>query len=116
MSPGAGGGAESIALARHPRYGRGAAMSSSNLPSVALPLELKPALREAVVAAARGAWAAVEARGYMRVDLRLNDAGAPFVLDVNPNPELGPGVGICRAVQEVGWSWERFVRQQIEWA
>jgi D-alanine-D-alanine ligase len=79
-------------------------------------LELKPALREAVVAAARGAWAAVEARGYMRVDLRLNDAGAPFVLDVNPNPELGPGVGICRAVQEVGWSWERFVRQQIEWA
>ena len=60
--------------------------------------------------------AAVEARRLHARRFRLNDAGAPFVLDVNPNPELGPGVGICRAVQEAGWTWERFVRQQIEWA
>ena len=26
------------------------------------------------------------------------------------------GVGIHRAVREAGWSWERFVKQQIEWA
>jgi D-alanine-D-alanine ligase len=78
--------------------------------------ELEPPLRQAIVGAAQGAWMAVEARGYMRVDIRLNAAGSPFVLDVNPNPEMGPGVGICRAVQEAGWTWERFVRQQIEWA
>jgi D-alanine-D-alanine ligase len=79
-------------------------------------LALEPTLHDAVVAAARAAWVAVEARGYMRVDVRLNGAGQPCVLDVNPNPELGPGVGICRAVQEAGWSWERFVRQQVAWA
>jgi D-alanine-D-alanine ligase len=79
-------------------------------------LPLDPTLRDALVAAARGAWCAVGARGYIRVDIRLNEAGAPCVLDVNPNPELGPGVGICRAVQEAGWTWERFVRQQVEWA
>ena len=78
--------------------------------------EIDPALREAIVAAARGAWKAVGARGYMRVDIRLDAAEMPFVIDVNPNPELGPGVGICRAVQEAGWTWERFVRQQVEWA
>jgi hypothetical protein len=72
--------------------------------------------RDAVVAAARGAWCAVEARGYLRVDIRLDEAEAPYVLDVNPNPELGAGVGICRAVQEAGWTWERFVRQQVDWA
>jgi D-alanine-D-alanine ligase len=77
---------------------------------------LDPSLRDAVVAAAHGAWCAVAARGYLRVDIRLDEAGAPRVLDVNPNPELGPGVGICRAVQEAGWTWERFVRQQVEWA
>ena len=38
------------------------------------------------------------------------------MLDVNPNPELGPEVGIRRAVEEAGWPWPRFVRQQIEWA
>ena len=78
--------------------------------------DLESSLRHDIVTAAQGAWMAVEARGYIRVDIRLNAAGSPFVLDVNPNPEMGPDVGICRAVREAGWSWERFVRQQIEWA
>ena len=77
---------------------------------------LDPPLRDAIHSAARGAWRAVRARGYLRIDIRLNADGDPFVLDVNPNPELGAGVGICRAVQEAGWTWERFVRQQVEWA
>lgn len=78
--------------------------------------EIDPPLREAVIEVARGAWRAAGARGYLRVDIRLNEAGAPHVLDVNPNPELSPGVGIYRAATEAGWSWERFVRQQVEWA
>ena len=78
--------------------------------------EVDASLLEGVVAAARGAWRASEARGYLRVDIRCNAQRAPVVLDVNPNPELGPGVGICRAVQEAGWTWERFIRRQVEWA
>jgi D-alanine-D-alanine ligase len=78
--------------------------------------EVDASLREGVVAAARGAWRASEARGYLRVDIRCNAQRAPVVLDVNPNPELGPGVGICRAVHEAGWTWERFIRRQVEWA
>jgi D-alanine-D-alanine ligase len=77
---------------------------------------IDPALRQAVLAAAEGAWRAVEARGYLRVDVRLDAEGRPCVLDVNPNPELAPEVGIHRAVTEAGWTWERFVRQQIAWA
>jgi D-alanine-D-alanine ligase len=78
--------------------------------------DLRPKLREAILGAAHRAWAAVGARGYMRVDLRLDAAGKPRVIDVNPNPEIGPDVGIYRAAEEAGWSWERFVRQQVEWA
>lgn len=78
--------------------------------------ELSDSLRGRILAAATGAWRAVGARGYIRVDVRLDAAGVPHVLDVNPNPELGPGVGICRAAQEAGWSWEAFVQKQIEWA
>jgi D-alanine-D-alanine ligase len=78
--------------------------------------ELDPMLREQVVAAACGAWRASGARGYLRVDIRCDARQTPFILDVNPNPELGPDVGICRAVQEAGWTWERFVRRQVEWA
>ena len=75
-----------------------------------------PALQGAVLSAAESAWRVVEARGYLRVDVRLDSESRPCVLDVNPNPELAPGVGIHRAVTEAGWTWERFVRQQLAWA
>ncbi len=74
------------------------------------------ARRAAVCAVARAAWDAVGARGYMRVDVRLDGCGAPHVIDVNPNPHLGPPGGMHGAVTHAGWSWERFVRQQLAWA
>jgi D-alanine-D-alanine ligase len=75
-----------------------------------------PSLREQLAAAARAAWRAARVRGYLRVDVRCNADGVAMVLDVNPNPALAPGVGICRAVAEAGWSWRRFARRQVEWA
>jgi D-alanine-D-alanine ligase len=77
---------------------------------------IEPALERAILASARGAWHALGLRGYARVDVRLNAEGVPCVLDVNPNPDLTPGGGMHRAVLESGWTWERFVRTQIEWA
>jgi D-alanine-D-alanine ligase len=79
-------------------------------------IALDDRLRAEVAAAARQAWRATGARGYLRVDVRCRSDHSPKVLDVNPNPELGPDVGICRAVQEAGWSWQTFVRRQVEWA
>lgn len=78
--------------------------------------DLAPALRRRLEDTARATWHAVGARGYIRVDLRLDNEGIPRVFDVNPNPELGKGAGIHRAVVEAGWTWEQFVRQQIAWA
>ena len=78
--------------------------------------EISEALRSEIVKSARRTWAAVGARHCLRIDIRLGGDGAPRVLDVNPNPEMGPGAGICRAVQEAGWTWERFVRSLVEWA
>jgi D-alanine-D-alanine ligase len=77
---------------------------------------IDPALHTDLVATARGAWRAVGLRGYARLDLRRDAAGTPRVIDVNPNPELSPEVGIHRAVVEAGWSWEQFVGEQVAWA
>ena len=78
--------------------------------------QIEPKLRDALTATARNAWRSVGARGYLRLDLRLDESGVPRVLDVNPNPEVSPEVGMHRAVVEAGWTWERFVRQQVDWA
>jgi D-alanine-D-alanine ligase len=79
-------------------------------------VDLDAPRRAAIVAAAQGAWRAVGTRGYARIDVRLDAAGHPKVLDVNPNPEIGPEVGIHRAVLEAGWTWPRFVNAQLAWA
>jgi D-alanine-D-alanine ligase len=73
-------------------------------------------LQEAILKAARAAWKAVGARHALRIDVRLDQQGAPRVLDVNPNPAISPVMGICRAVQEAGWRWETFVTKLVEWA
>jgi D-alanine-D-alanine ligase len=78
--------------------------------------EIDAGLRGALVETAGRVWSAVGARGYMRVDARLDESGVPHVLDVNPNPALGRTGGIREAAAATGWTWERFVRTQVEWA
>jgi D-alanine-D-alanine ligase len=74
------------------------------------------ALFDTVARAAKDAWRATGIRGYARIDVRLGPEGMPCVLDVNPNPALNPGVGVYRAAEEIGWSWEEFVKCQVNWA
>jgi D-alanine-D-alanine ligase len=45
---------------------------------------------------ARRAWNAVEGRGYGRVDMRLDADGNPWILEVNPNPDLSRDAGMTR--------------------
>jgi D-alanine-D-alanine ligase len=77
---------------------------------------IAPELRARIERVAKDTWRAVGARHVLRVDVRLDNAGCPRVLDVNPNPEMGCGVGISRAVVEAGWDWRHFIHKLVEWA
>jgi D-alanine-D-alanine ligase len=74
---------------------------------------LKPALKKRVAEVARGAFAALECRGYARVDLRVSQAGEPFVIDVNPNCDLSPQGGFFRACKTAGLSYADMVSKLI---
>jgi D-alanine-D-alanine ligase-like ATP-grasp enzyme len=78
--------------------------------------DIAPALRESVLAVARGAWKAVGARHAAIVDVRLDRDGRPRVIDLDPSPEFAPGTGISLAVEETGGDWYELVRKLVDWA
>jgi D-alanine-D-alanine ligase len=50
------------------------------------------------------------------VDLRVDDAGRPWVLEVNPNPDLTDEAGLSRMARAAGWEYAELVRRIAEGA
>jgi D-alanine-D-alanine ligase len=57
------------------------------------------------------AWHLLGLRGYARVDFRLDAAGEPTILEINPNPCLEPEAGFSAAAMEAGISYAELVDQ-----
>lgn len=67
-----------------------------------------------LVGTAREAWLAVEGQGYGRVDLRLDTDGQPWVLEVNPNPDLSEDAGLANMAHAFGWSYADLVQAIVD--
>jgi len=63
---------------------------------------------------AEAAWRAVQGKGYGRVDLRVDGQGRPWVLEVNPNPDLNDDAGLSRMARAAGWDYPELVRRIAE--
>lgn len=72
-----------------------------NCRSVALTDQLTDEEKARVLETARAALQAIGADGYARVDMRLDAARMPRVIDVNPNPALHPEAGFALALGTV---------------
>lgn len=74
-----------------------------------LPAPLTEDVTERVRCAALAAWRAVDCQDYARVDMRLDQDGTPWVLEVNPNPDISLDAGYVAALLAAGLSYESFV-------
>lgn len=78
------------------------------------PAELPEALSLRATKVAIDAVAALGVTGYARVDLRLDEADALWVLDVNPNPDLAPSAGLARMGRAAGWAYDELVERILQ--
>jgi D-alanine-D-alanine ligase len=72
---------------------------------IACPAPIAEPLAARLSSLAVSAFRATGCRDYARVDLRLDARGEPMVLEVNPNPDVGPNAGWARAARASGMSY-----------
>lgn len=78
------------------------------------PATVEPALRQALEKLAKKAYQALGLKGYGRVDFRINKEGKPYILEVNPNPDICKDAGLARMAKAYGWSYEALLQQIID--
>jgi D-alanine-D-alanine ligase len=54
-------------------------------------------------------------RGYARIDLRVR-GGKPYVIDINPNPDISADAGFARAARSAGLSYPDLINRIVELA
>lgn len=62
------------------------------------------------------AWISLGLAGYARVDLRIDAERGPFVIDVNPNPDLSVGAGLSLAAGRAGMTHDQLVLEILDLA
>jgi D-alanine-D-alanine ligase len=59
------------------------------------------------------AYRAIELSGYARIDLRLDEAGNPWVLEANPNPQIAKGEDFAASAAKAGIGYEALLQRII---
>lgn len=80
------------------------------------PADIDEKTEELVKEQALRAYAATCCRDYARIDFRLGRDGLPYVLEVNPNPDLTEGVSFMESAQEAGLSFAETLRRIVNFA
>jgi D-alanine-D-alanine ligase len=73
------------------------------------PAAISPRLAERVNELAKQAYRLLGCRDYARIDFRVRPSGKPYILEVNPNPDISPGAGFPQCLAAGGSSLAEFI-------
>lgn len=76
--------------------------------------KVEPQLARQLYTIAMRAFRAIGAWGYGRVDMRLDEDGNPYVLEVNCNASLEYGIGLARSAKRAGIRYPQLLQMIID--
>jgi D-alanine-D-alanine ligase len=95
------------------KWDTGSPEDLGTIPKVPAPLGADLAKR--VAAVAQAAWRLIgQEKGYGRVDIRIAPDGQPYVLEVNPNPDISDDAGLSRMAAARGWDYDALILKVLE--
>jgi len=80
------------------------------------PADIPPRLAKKLGEIALKAFRIVGCRDYGRVDLRVTPDSKPYILEVNPNPEISDEAGFAHCLNSANMSYATFVCQMVRHA
>lgn len=75
--------------------------------------EHEPGLARDLRSLAERAWTLFGLRGTARVDFRVDAAGRPLILEINPNPGIAPDAGFAAAAARAGMSYAELIERIV---
>jgi len=84
--------------------------------SVCPPSDVTPELTARIQDVALRAYKTLGCRDYARVDMRVDAEGSPYILEVNPNPDLADGCAFAQSVRAAGRTYQQAIQQIVDCA
>ena len=75
------------------------------LTPVKTPPNLTPTLSHEVRGLAQAAFEKLGLRGYARVDFRVDESEHPWILEINPNPDISEDAGFAKSLPQMGLAY-----------
>lgn len=78
------------------------------------PAILDKRVEDEIIRIAYDAYFSLGCRDYARVDIRLSEKNIPYVIEVNPNPDISPDAGFVRSAAAAGYDYENLLLKLAE--
>lgn len=80
------------------------------------PADLPPPLGAKIKAYALDAYAILGCQDYCRIDFRIDKENNPYILEVNPNPDISKDAGLALMAKAAGIEYEGLIERIVDFA